>query len=236
MRDLPLTYELALIIAIACLVSWLMGRALCKSKEHIEREAKKALEREKHHLQSLLEKKDTEMYQVSDQLNDEKSTVNALQQQQKNSDVAFTKLQQELATLEKNQHDLEVTLQQQKESSEIALNKLQQELATSEKNRHDLEVTLQQQKESSDTALNELQQELATSEKNQHELETSSHQQQETIDQLKHQHLHLEAINEDQSKALELMSEKIDSYLENAHSANLKIAHMLETFPTEETI
>ena len=204
MRDLPLTYELALIIAIACLVSWLMGRALCKSKEHIEREAKKALEREKHHLQSLLEKKDTEMYQVSDQLNDEKSTVNALQQQQKNSDVAFTKLQQELATLEKNQHDLEVTLQQQKESSEIALNKLQQELATSEKS--------------------------------QHELEASSQQQKETIDQLKHQHLHLEAINEDQSKALELMSEKIDSYLENAHSANLKIAHMLETFPTEETI
>ncbi|QLQ31892.1 MAG: hypothetical protein HZT40_10170 [Candidatus Thiothrix singaporensis] len=57
MLGLPLAYEMALVAALACLISWLMGRALCKSKEHEERAAKQSLQTTNDHLDALLAQK-----------------------------------------------------------------------------------------------------------------------------------------------------------------------------------
>lgn len=68
MLDIPLGYELALIIAISAGIAWLMGRAFCKSKEHQVQAHLDALQTKYKQLEALTQQKDSELQSTTAQL------------------------------------------------------------------------------------------------------------------------------------------------------------------------
>ncbi len=179
MSDLPLAYELALVVAIACLISWFMGRVLCKSKEYVERAAKKSLKKEKEYLESQLEQKDVEIHQLSDQLKGEQRVITALKHQNDMTDEIFNTLKQD--------HKDTLNIVQRLTSYRTQFEELEKLHDDQSKQNIYLKETMEQaQSEVARTAIlaEEQQATLVEYEQNQRKLEDTSTHQQSVIEQL----------------------------------------------------
>ncbi len=79
--DIPLAYELILVIALVAFIAWLTGRVFCKSKEHQAKTHNKSLESEKKYLVSGLTEKDNELQVLTSELRDYQQQVSDLTHQ-----------------------------------------------------------------------------------------------------------------------------------------------------------
>lgn len=73
--------ELSLLFCIIAVISWLMGRYLCKNGEVEQRSLKKQLIKEKELLQSQLENRDTEFKSALEQINESETLIAGYEQQ-----------------------------------------------------------------------------------------------------------------------------------------------------------
>ncbi|CAA6809589.1 MAG: Unknown protein [uncultured Thiotrichaceae bacterium] len=211
MSGLPLIYELALVATLVCLISWLMGRTLCKSREHEERAAKKALQAANEHLEAQLLDKDAETRQLSESLLAEQQALSMLQQQHDNTAHLLTKVQTE------HQQSLSQiqTLHAYRTQFE-ALEKVHDEQA---KLTVSLRETLQQEKqEATELMARQLQEEKTNADN--------------LSAQLRKQIATLQQENTEKDATIVQLNDKVSSYRASVDSTNRRISSLLDTLPT----
>ena len=131
--DIPLAYELVLMIALVAFIAWFTGRIFCKSKEHQANTHNKSLEAEKKHLVSGLNEKDNELQTLTAELRGYQQQVNDLTHQH-DLDVdrvnVFKKEQKEVLTdLQKSSAD-QIKLEQLNKQYEAQSKQLSSLLTT----------------------------------------------------------------------------------------------------------
>ena len=251
MLGLPLIYEMVLVVTLACLITWLMGRTLCKSREHEERAAKQSLQTANEQLEALLAKKEAGTHQLAEQLKTARQDMTALQQQHKTTANLLKTLQQEHQTSLTSIQELTAYRVQFEELSKIhdhqarqvvnlqehltqTQGEMAQAAALSEEQRvvlHNTIEQLRQEKQDAETQIAEQQASLATYLQQQQILASKASNQDELIAQLREKNAELQETNDKQRGIIDALNEKVNHYLQSVNSTNHRISSMLETFP-----
>jgi chromosome segregation ATPase len=251
MLGLPLLYEILLVVTLACLIAWLMGRTLCKSKEYEVRAANKSLQAANDRLESLLVKKEEEIHQSAQRLQTGQKTMAELQHQQKTAENLLAKLQQahqaslasiqeliayrtqfeELGKVHDGQSRQVITLQ---ETLRQTQDERAQAMTLDVEQRNALETTIQQlQKEKRDDDALIAEQQVAYQQQKQ-TFEKEADNLNELMVQLKKHNAELQEANEQQREVITALNEKVNGYLQSVDSTNRRIASMLAAFPAQK--
>lgn len=248
MLGLPLAYEMALVAALACLVSWLTGRALCKSKEYEERAAKQSLQTAKDHLDALLAQKDGELQQWAERLRTEQQATAGLQHQYDAAVAELGRLQPEhqaslgeiqalgsyrtrfetLQQVHEGQAQQFVHLQ---EALQQGQRDMQQAMASAGQRQASLQAEIQAllaDKQADSARIQALQNALAAQEQQQQALARDAQGQDGLIAQLRQQNAALQAANSQQQATIGALNAKLEGYLQSVTANNQRISSLLE--------
>jgi hypothetical protein len=116
--DIPLVYELILIVTLIVLIAWLTGRIFCKAREHQAYASNKSLKVEKKYLTSGLNEKDNEVQHLSKELRNYQKQVDDLAHQHDLDENRINLLNKEKEQL-KNNFQIEMKEMQEKRNNLI---------------------------------------------------------------------------------------------------------------------
>lgn len=247
MSDLPLIYELALVAALISLLSWLMGRTLCKSREHEERAAKKALQSANKHLETQLQVKDTEIQQQSVNLQTLQQELSELLQQHSNTEHLLTRAQTD------HQHSLtQVQSLNAYQAKFDALEKVHDDQARQTVNlqealrkaQHDMSKTvaahestlreLREEKTNADNLIAEQQSALQALQQKQQAMENEAGKQDALVVQLRKKVGGLQQAATEKDATIEKLKARINEYMVATDSTNQRISGLLNTLSTTD--
>jgi hypothetical protein len=202
-------------------------------------------------LEVVLAEKDEGFHQLSQRLQAERKTVAELQSQQKITENLFAKLQEEyqasLATIQEliayrtqfeelskvhNDQSKQVVLL--RETIKQTLDEMAQAIALGKEQCNVLENTilqLQEEKRNNDAFISDQKAVLTTYQQKQQALESDVSSRDGLIVQLKKQNIELQETNKQQSKAIDILHEKVNGYLQSVNVNNRRITNMLSVFP-----
>ncbi|HHH49831.1 MAG TPA: DUF1049 domain-containing protein [Saprospiraceae bacterium] len=170
-----LEYELTLILIVAAIIGWFMGRFVCKSNEHQERSNNKALNKENQRLEALIAEKDTEIHAISNKVMSKNDQIKELEHENNTANTLLETL--------KHEHESNLSQLQKLKPFQAQFEQLSQDYDVQSQQIIQHKTTLQKLQEE----LNKTQVKLADYTKKAAELEQQNALLNKKIDTLNHQ-------------------------------------------------